>query len=47
MTDDLPLDQPNRNTETVLSTTLTRIRDLFAREIHPGQLSTFIHGPRL
>lgn len=42
---DLPPDQANRNLAVIAATTAEQVRDLFAREIHPDQLSTFIYGP--
>lgn len=45
VTHDLPPDQANRNLAVIAGTTAEQVRDLFAREIHPDQLSTFIYGP--
>ncbi|MBB2158869.1 M16 family metallopeptidase [Gluconacetobacter sacchari] len=44
-THDLPLDQPDRDIATANAATPERIRDLFARIVHPPGLSTFVYGP--
>lgn len=43
---DLPLNQPNQDAATIAATTPEQIRTVFAQEVKPDGLSTFVYGPK-